>query len=691
MTFSPDRARIPRFRRALVIGGALGVFVAAMLGWLLLTPARTDPAAAQEASARARTLLTAGNATAAREAALQAVRSDPGAAEAHVALAVSMLALDDGVGAESALQRAVDAGYDARLVPHLRAHALLLQGQADKALAEAGKADPRFRAYALRMRGRALAMAGDYAGALRALDEAVRIAPRDAEVWTDVGRFKSKAGDMLGAIQASERAVALAPGNVDALVLRGERVRGQFGLIAALPWFEAALQRDPAHHGALIEYAATLGDSGRTVDALAVTRRALAARAGSPQALYLQAVIAARAGNWALARTLLERTGGAVDALPGAQLLAATLDLEAGANEQAIGRLRGIVGAQPLNLTARKLLALALLRSDSARNAIDTLRPVVARGDADSYALTLVARGFERIGDRAAAARFLDRAALPAGAEPGAFSADASAAVLAADSARRPGDPAATLPLIRALIDAGDLQDALAKAQAVAARNTGAPAAHLLLGDVLMLMARPADAATAYRRAADLRFDSPTLLRLVEAQTRAGRGQDAATALALFLSQNPVDPAALRLSAQWQLAAGAYDAAIDTLERLRLGIGDGDAALNADLAYAYAGAGESEAAADFGEAAYALAPSNPAAADAFGWALYRGGDLQGAAELLEKAVALAPRHPGLRWHLAQVYADLGRKGDARAQAQAALADPRFVDRAAAMALVQKMG
>ncbi|AJP73797.1 hypothetical protein TS85_21360 [Sphingomonas hengshuiensis] len=677
-------------RRALVLGGALGVF-AILLGWLLLAPARQDPDAAQEATARAFALLAADNATSARNAALDAVRSDPANAEAHRALAVAMLALGDGLGAEAELQRAVDSGTDSGQLAHLRAHAFLLQGNVDKALAESDRTDARFRPYGLRMRARALTAGGDYAGALAALDAAIRIAPRDADVWTDVARFKRTAGDLLGAIQASEQAVKLAPGNVDALVLRGVLVRTQFGLIAALPWFEAALARDPADHDALIEYAATLGDAGQTVASLAATRRALDARPGSPQALYLQAVIAARAGRFDLARSLLERTGGGVDSLPGAQLLAATLDLQAGANEQAIGRLRGIVGAQPLNLSARKLLALALLRTDAARNAIDTLRPVVARGDADSYALTLVARGFERIGDRAAAARFLDRAALPGLAEPGAFRADDSAAVLAADVAERPGDPAATLPLIRALIDQGDMAGALAHARDVVAKNFGAPAAHLLLGDVLMLMARPADASVAYRNAADLRFDSPTMLRLVDAQDRAGRRAEAANTLALFLSQNPVDIAALRLSAHWQLAAGDYEPAIDTLERLRLRIGDGDAALNAELAYAYAGAGEAEAAAEFGEAAYALAPSNPAAADAFGWALYRGGDLPGAVELLQKAVALAPRHPGLRWHLAQVYADLDRRGDARAQAQAALADPGFPDRAAATALVAKMG
>jgi len=339
-----------------------------------------------------------------------------------------------------------------------------------------------------------------------------------------------------------------------------------------------------------------------------------------------------------------------------------------------------------MNITARKLLAVALLRTDRARNAIDMLRPVVARADADSYALTLVARGFERIGDRASASRFLDRAAFPATGESAAFSADDSTATLAADAAQRPNDPEATLPLIRGLIANGDKGAALSRAQDIAAKNPGAPGAQVVLGDVLMLLNRPADAAAAYKRAADLRFDEPTLLRLVDALDRGGKREEAANALALFLSQNPVNIAAQRLSAHWQLAAGDYDAAIDTLEDIRAQIGDGDAALNAELATAYAGVGETGTAVDFGEAAYGLAPANPAVADAYGWALFKGGDKDGALELLQKAVILAPRHAGLRWHLAQVYAALGRKAEAKQNAQAALADPGFPERAAAQAV-----
>ncbi len=318
------------------------------------------------------------------------------------------------------------------------------------------------------------------------------------------------------------------------------------------------------------------------------------------------------------------------------------------------------------------------------------LRPVVARGDADTYALTLVARGYERIGERAEAARYFDRAALPVRDNPDWFSSDDSLPILAAAASKAGDDPKTLIPLLRGLIEQGRGSEALTRAEAVARRNPGAPASASLVGDVLMLLKRPADAVPWYKTAAGIRFDEPAMLRLVEALDRSGQRQTASTTLALFLSQNPFNLSALRLSAHWQAAAGEFDAAIDSLEAIRLRIGNRDAALLAELAFAYAGAGEPDRAARYAEAAYIIAPSNPAVAGAMGWALAQGGDHAGGIELLRKAVTLAPRHPMLRWQLAQAYADAGRSAEAVAETRAALAIPGFTDKGAAEALLAKL-
>ena len=661
--------------------------LAVLLGLAVAAPVHADAGTARAALARSLAAFDHGNVSAARALAQQAVGADPSWGLAHAMLARTALAQADGVAAEAELDRARDAGFDMRRARQLHAHARLLQGDAAGALKEAKTTDPRYWAYGLRIQAKALAALGNPAAARDLLAMAVDRVPSDSATWADLGRFRLNVGDQAGAVAAADRAVALDGDNADALLLRAQLVRSQFGLVASLPWFEGALKRDPADHDTLVEYAATLGDAGRNGEMLAITRRALAVRPGSPRALYLLAVLAARAGNADLARDLLEMTGGALDGMPGPLLLAATLDLKDGLDEQAVTRLRNLVGLQPMNIRARQLLAVALMRRDSSGDALDVLRPVALRGDADSYTLILAARAFERTGDRAMAAQLLDRAARPFRGEAGSFGSDDSVPVLAAAAGGDPaGEPSTAIPLIRAQLDGGDGGGALARAQAVALANPGSPDAAIVLGDTLMTLKRPADAAAAYQRAATMRFDEPTMLRLTEAYDLSGQRAPAANALTLFLSQNPANIAALRLAGHWQIAAGDFDAAIDTLEGLRARLGDRDAALLAELAAAYDGDGQDKVAASYAAAAYALAPSNAAAADAYGWSLFGRGDSDGAVQLLEKAVVIAPGHATLRWHLAQAYAAAGDMASARQQARAALSDPRFGDRDAAQSL-----
>lgn len=662
----------------------------ALAALILAAPAHADPAEAEVQLNRSARLLAAGNATGARAWAFKAARANPDMAAAHLALARAHLALGEGARAEGELDRAVASGTPLADIQHLRAQAIVQQGDARAALQALVQARPEHRVHILRVRGQAMTLQGDFAAARQALEQAVALAPNDIDAWVDLGRFRQYVGDLVGAGQASARAVKLRSTHVGALVLRGELVRQQYGLVAATPWFRRAIAVDGYHHDALVELAATLGDSGHTVEMLAMTRRAMDARPGSPRGLYLQALLAARAGRYQLARDVLARGGVAAQSIPGGLLLAATLDLQAGANEQAATKLARLIDQQPMNLNVRRLYAAALLRVDAARNAIQVLRPLVLRADADSYALELTARGLERIGERAEAGAWLDRAAYPARSAPAPFSSDSSLAVLAAAADDAPGRPDVAIPYIRALLAEGRGGEALNRAERVAADNAGAPGAFLLVGDVLMTMNRPGDAVAAYRRAAAIRFDQPVLLRLMEAQGATGDVAGSTRVLATFIAQNPQNLTAQRLLADRQLAAGQFAEAVDTLEALRFRIGNRDAALLAALAQGYAGLEDAAMAIRYGEAAYALAPANPVAAHAYGLARLVAADTAGAVPLLEKAVAMAPGHAGLRWHLAQAYADAGRRGEAAKMIRALMTDPAFSEREAAGALLARL-
>jgi tetratricopeptide (TPR) repeat protein len=604
--FAGNRARV------LAIGLLCGVVV--LVG--LATAMRPSPPTAGQLLADSLKTLDAGNYSAARTNAQKAIAADPNLAIAHAVLARAFLELDDGIAAETALAAAIAAGFPADRLHQLSAHARLLRGDPVGAIAEAAQAQPRYTGYATRIRARALAAQGHAGDAVAVLQALLVRAPTDAAAWTDLGRLSLTGGDVGGATIAAANAVALDRRRPAALMLQGDVVRSRYGLVAALPWFEAALQRDAYYPPALIDYAATLGDAGRNVDMLAATRRALLARPGDPNALYLQAVLAARAGRIPLAQALLDKTDGAVDDMPGTLLLKGDLDYAQGRFAQAAVQWRKLVQMQPSNIAAHQLLGLALLGAGNAGGAIAVLRPIAARPDADSYSLTLIARALEAVGNRIGAATFLDRAAAaPVSSSPIALAGRPVARVVA---------------------------------------TPGAPAAQLALGDSLAAAGRYADAARAYARAADLSFDEPTMLRLVDALARAGRAQDSATTLVLYLSQNPQSLVGARMLGRLQVASGEWDRAIETLESVRARVGNQDGGVLADLALAYAGSDDGAIAVRYGRAAYALSPMRAAAADAYGVALAANGDLVGARQLLVKATQLAPADAAIAGHLRQL-------------------------------------
>lgn len=664
---------------ALAGGAALFVLAPAL-------PVRANASGARTELATALKLFRAGNISDAADHARLATRADPSWGLPHAVLARFLLEQGDGDAAEAELDRAKEVGFDPKRAYQLYAHAYLLQGDTERAIATANKTPAPYRAYAARVVGRALAVGGDTRRAWTQLSLLAQRTPDDSRVWSDLGRVHQDAGDLVSATEAADRALTLDPGNGDALVLRGELVRAQYGLVASLPWFEAALKRDPRNHEALIEYASTLGEAGRYSAMLDASRRALAVKPGDPEAYYLQAVLAARAGDDDLARGLLDRTQGQLASVPGALLLGGALDYGDGAWQQAVSQWGNLVAMQPKNISARRLLAAALLRTGDSKGAVEVLRPVAVRDDADSYTLSLIGRAYEQGGQRDFAASFLDRAAAPVRSGSTPFGTDQSLAMLG-QAAAASDAPVASVELVRGLIAAGQGDAALARAQLLAQRNPGTAAAWLLVGDVQAARGQWQAATTAYRTAADRRFDEPTALRLVNAMDRAGDRAGAADTLALFIAQNPANVPALRLAADWQLAAGDWDTAIETLEGLRQRVGNRDAALLAALGQAFVGKGDAEGAEAYAAAAYRLAPTNPVTADAWGWALHQLGDDDRAGQLLEKAVTLAPRVPILRWHLAQIYWSLGRKDLAAQQARVALADASFADRDAAQAMV----
>lgn len=551
--------------------------------------------------------------------------STPGVAEPSAQAAQFILSArqdlsrGDGIGAEIKLKRALASGAPREAVAAYMGEAFIQQDNPDKARVwlESGLFAPNSAATGFRALGRLEQQEGNLPAAGRAFDRAIKLTPRDATMWVEVARLRYAGAEHVLAIEAADYALQLDPKNVRALEFRGQIVRDQLGLVAALPWFETALKYAPNDLSVLGEYAATLGELDRAREMLAVTRKMLDLDPRSPRAFYLQAVMAARAGNTELARKLFDRTDDAFADLPGAMLLEGVLQIRAGNYFMAIEALEKLAKRQPANVRVHDLLARAYFLADEHGELVRRFAADALREDASPYLQTLVARSYEALGQRDMAGPLLDRAAL-----------------------RREGEviPVYQGSPIGILIAEGRMAEAEAATEADRTAFPGSAHNEALAGDVQLALGHNREALERYRKAAYVRLSESLLARMVAAHLRANDMQEARALADSFLYWNPTSKPATRLSARLAAEAGDWHRARLLLEYLKANGSSRDVALMSKLALVQLRDGDGRQAALTAREAYGLQRSSPLAAQALGLCLATlGQSPANARALLDKA------------------------------------------------------
>jgi tetratricopeptide (TPR) repeat protein len=622
----------------------------------------------------------------------EAIKADPEWWTPYPTMALTMLEMGNGQGAALQLEKARKLGQKPSAQAHLLAYATLLQGEPEEALNMASdrKIDPRFEGYAARVRALAFEQLGQIEPAGREYDRAVRLNPRIRGLWADVASFRFRMGDVAGAIDAATREVQNAPRSQRAMMLMGDLIRGRYGLVAALPWFRRAVLLEPGNLDALGELAATLGDAGQTVEMLRVTRKMIDISPQNPRAFFLQAVMAARARKPDLARALLYRTGGQMDDVPAVILLNAVLEIQSDSPELAIARLEKLISLQPDNLKARRLLGAAMWRAGDAPGAVSVLKRLAARTDADSYTLSVIGRAYEAQGNRKQAAEYFDRATRGDLGEARPFEMEGDLLRLARASAGPSDQADQGVPYINKMIVEGNFDAAIAHAQRLARLNPGAPAAQMLEGDTYAAVRRYPEAITAYKRAADLRFNEPVALRMIDALMASGNQVEALRVLDYFLSQNPRSVPGLLLAGDHFMATGQWDRAVEVLTGLRERLGNRDAAVLSNLGWAWFNKGNPDKALTYAGEAYAMMPSNANFASTYGWILFKTKrDPAGGVAMMRKAVTINPGNLDLHFQLGQALQLSGDKAGAREHLMKAASEPNFPGAMKAQALLKQ--
>lgn len=526
----------------------------------------------------------------------------------------------DGIALEAALRKALQAGASREDVAARMGQAYLLQDNPGKA-AEwllPGRFAQADAALGWRMTGRLHYRQGRLAEAGKAFDRGLALTPGDPLLWVDIGRLRCGRGAFRSDCGGRSCAAAGA-GQPRAIEFRAQLLRDSGGPVAALSLFQRGLEVAPEDTGLLAGYAAALGEAARAKEMLAVTRQLHTLDPRSPLPLYFQAVLAARAGKIDLARSLLTRLGTRLTDLPAAMLLQGALELEAGNTTMAVEVLERLDRRQGANPRVQALYAAALLANGDHTALRQRFEGLAGRPDAPTYLLTVLGRSYEQTGDRAAAARWLDRAA------------------------------AATMPPVMPIAGRNPL--------AAPGYRADSFNGHVLRGDAALARQSPGAAFAEYERAALVRYPEWLMLRGVVALGASGRQPAAIAAAWNYHAGFPDSLIASRLAAGGAGVIGDWSRAAELYRNVDQRAGHRDVRLLADLSLVQLRADEAEAALRSAETAHRLQRASGIAAQARGMALARlKRDRDLAGQLLAKAQKLLGDYPLLR----RARADLGK-------------------------------
>ncbi len=191
-----------------------------------------------------------------------------------------------------------------------------------------------------------------------------------------------------------------------------------------------------------------------------------------------------------------------------------------------------------------------------------------------------------------------------------------------------------------------------------------------LLADVETSRGRTAAAIESLRRAYELEKTPQNMLRVFWPLSAQDGGKPAIDLAQAWLKLHPKDIGVMKAVAQVQVRANNFAAAKRLYESvLALQPSDVDALNNlANVLIQQKDPGAAVTA----EKALAQDPGNPIIIDTAGWAQSLAGNKDRALQLLREARLRAPDNPDIRFHLAAVLAQAGRRGEAREEVSAAL-------------------
>ena len=614
-------------------------------------------------------------------------------AEARFLLGKALLESGNAVAAGVELRKALDLGYPEAEAAPLLARSLLatrefrkLTEQYGDVVLEDDGADADLKATL----AAAYAAQGDREHAKAMVRAALKAVPGHMEASLLEVRLAMGERQLAQALALVDRIVAAHPDDREALVLRGDVLLYKGDNDGALAAYRKVQAVDPDH------LRARVGVIDRLLarhDVAAARVEIEALRKSHPKTLqssYYDSQLAFLDGDYKRAGELVENLLKVVSGNAKVLELAGAIELKKHATVRAADYFTKALQISPGLLGARRLLAQTYIESGQPEKAVETLEPLVSRGDADATTLNLAAAAEARAGNAKRAEAHIVRAAR---LDPDAVQSRIALAldrskdtdldsaigeiekIAAADSGAY-----ADFVLVNAHMRQGHFDKALKSVEAIARKQPDKPYAANLRGRIQYLRKDTAAARRSFEQA--LSIDPgfvPAAASLALLDLAEKKPADAKKRLEALVAANPTNTQALLAFAGVQERVGAPPDEIRKLFARAVAADASDISARLALVEHHLRRRDTRGAVTSAQEGLAALPGNPLMIDALARAQLADGDRNQAIASLNKLAALQPASPQPHVRIASLHLQGRAYDEARRSVQRALAmQPRLV-------------
>jgi len=632
-----------------------------------------------------------------------ALRKNPDSAQARLLLGRTLLLQGDAQSALVELGKARDLGVDAELLAPEMARALLARGEAKKLIEQFGattlKGNDAAADLAVSL-ATAYAASDDLAKAQELAARALELKPRYAGALLLQARLKLAQKDLDGALALLDDTLAAEPRNEAAALLKGQLLQaGRRDLDGALAVFRKLLADHPKSVQAHVATINVLREKGLADEAKAQLAELVKVSPNHVETLYLQAQQRFAEGKAAEALEIAERLLKAMPENPRALLLAGAIEHQQRAYVKAEAHLAKAVQRAPGLLPARQLLAQTYLRMGEPAKALDALAPATEGAQADGGSLALAGEAHLALGNAQRADEAFKRATAAAPDDPRVRTAAALGqlargqtaeaigaleAVAATDKGTR-----ADLALITARLRAGDAPGALKAVDGLAKKTPDAPLPDLLRARILQQQRDLGGARTAFEAA--LKKDPkyfPAVAGIAGIDVAQGKPAEARKRFDALIAVDPSNHQAHLALAELAAREGRPPEEITKELAAAVKANPTQAQPRVLLVEQQLRTGDTKAALTAAQEAAAALPDNAAVQDVLGRAQLAGGDTQQALSTFGKLASLQPNNPFAQIRLAEAHAAAKDLDAARRALDKALAlQPGLLQAKAALASI----